>query len=96
LDIIFLFFREYFFENILDYWSHLLMREISKSYISLKIDVTISEIINGIYRILRFSNEFGIIFNQFLTNSETLILIQPVPIGRNKYVKKKRLFLCKS
>ena len=50
--------------NILDYWSDLLMREISKSYISLKkIDVTISEIINGIYRISGFSNEFAITFN---------------------------------
>ena len=44
--------------NILDYWSDLLMREISKSYISLKnIDVNISEITDGIYRISGFSND---------------------------------------
>jgi hypothetical protein len=76
LDIFFIFFREYFYENILDYWSDLLMREINKSHISLKkIDGTISEIINGIYRISRFSNEFRITFNQFLTNADKIMLI---------------------
>ena len=81
MDIIFLFFRDYFYENILDYWSDLLMGEISKSYISLKkIDVTISEIINGIYRIPGFSNEFRITFNQLLTNADKLMLIHTGPI----------------
>ena len=75
MDIIFLYYRDSFYENILDYWSDLLMRKISKSFISLKIDVTISEIINGIYRIPRFSNEFGITFNQFLTNTDNPMLI---------------------
>ena len=66
------------------------MREVSKSDISLKdIDVTISEITNGIYRISGFSNEFGITFNQFLINDEKPILIHTAPIRMYKNIKEK-------
>ena len=43
------------------------MREVSKTdYVIKDIDVIISEITDGIYRISGFSNIFGITFNQFL------------------------------
>jgi hypothetical protein len=55
------------------------MKEVSKFDINLKdIDVTISEITDGIYRISGFSNEFGITFNQFLINDEKPMLIHTV------------------
>ena len=42
------------------------MREVSKTDYAIKdIDVDISEITDGIYRISGFSNTFGITFNQF-------------------------------
>ena len=66
------------------------MREVSKSDISLKdIDVTISEITDGIYRVLGFSNEFGITFNQFLINDEKHMSIYTVSIGMYKNIKVK-------
>jgi flavorubredoxin len=66
------------------------MREVSKTDINLKdIDVTISEITYGIYRISGFSNEFGITFNQFLINDEKPMLIHTGPIGMYKNIKEK-------
>ena len=66
------------------------MREVSKSDINLKdIDVTISEITDGIYRISGFSSEFGITFNQFLINDEKPMLIHTGPIGMYKNIKDK-------
>ncbi len=66
------------------------MREVSKSDINLKdIDVTISEITDGIYRISGFSSEFGITFNQFLINDEKPLLIHTGPIGMYKNIKDK-------
>ena len=65
------------------------MKEVSK-FINLKdIDVTISEITDGIYRISGFSNEFGITFNQFLINDEKPMLIHTGPIGMYKNIKEK-------
>ena len=66
------------------------MKEVSKFDINLKdIDVTISEITDGIYRISGFSNEFGITFNQFLINDEKPMLIHTGPIGMYKNIKEK-------
>ena len=66
------------------------MKEVSKFNINLKdIDVTISEITDGIYRISGFSNEFGITFNQFLINDEKPILIHTGPIGMYKNIEEK-------
>ena len=67
-----------------------MMREVSKSDINLKdIEVTISEITDGIYRISGFSNEFGITFNQFLINDEKSMLIHTGPIGMYKKIEEK-------
>ena len=67
------------------------MKEVSKFDINLKdIDVTISEITDGIYRISGFSNEFGITFNQFLINDEKPMLIHTGPIGMYKNIKEKK------
>lgn len=67
-----------------------MMREVSKSDINHKdIEVTISEITDGIYRISGFSNEFGITFNQFLINDEKSILIHTGPIGMYKKIEEK-------
>ncbi len=66
------------------------MRKVSKSDINLKdIDVNISEITDGIYRISGFSNEFGITFNQFLINDEKPMLIHTGPIGMYKNIEEK-------
>ncbi len=66
------------------------MREVSKFDINLKdIDVIISEITDGIYRISGFSNEFGITFNQFLINDEKPMLIHTGPIGMYKNIEEK-------
>jgi flavorubredoxin len=67
-----------------------MMREVSKSNVNLKdIEVTISEITDGIYRISGFSNEFGITFNQFLINDEKSMLIHTGPIGMYKKIEEK-------
>lgn len=66
------------------------MREVSKSDINLKdIDVTISEITDGIYRISGFASKFDITFNQFLINDEKPMLIHTGPIGMYKNIKEK-------
>ena len=66
------------------------MREVSKSDINLKdIEVIISEIIDGIYRISGFSNKFGITFNQFLIDDEKSMLIHTDPIGMYKKIEEK-------
>ena len=66
------------------------MKEISKSdYYNKDIEVTISDITDGIYRISGFSNEFGITFNQFLINDEKSMLIHTGPIGMYKMIEEK-------
>lgn len=64
------------------------MREVSKTDYAIKdIDVDISEITDGIYRISGFSNTFGITFNQFLINDEKPMLIHTGPIGMYKNIE---------
>jgi flavorubredoxin len=66
------------------------MRKVSKFDINFKdIDVNISEITPGIYRISGFSNEFAITFNQFLINDEKPMLIHTGPIGMYKNIEEK-------
>jgi flavorubredoxin len=67
-----------------------LLREVSKTDFNLKdINIDISEITDGIYRISGFSNTFGITFNQFLINDEKPILIHTGPIGMYKNIEEK-------
>ncbi len=66
------------------------MREVSRTDYAIKdIDVNISEITDGIYRISGFSNIFGITFNQFLINDEKPMLIHTGPIGMYKKIEEK-------
>lgn len=66
------------------------MQEINKTnYYNKDINVNISEITDGIYRIEGFSNEFGITFNQFLVNDEKPMLIHTGPIGMYEKIKEK-------
>ncbi|MDR4513004.1 MAG: hypothetical protein MRJ93_15015 [Nitrososphaeraceae archaeon] len=66
------------------------MEEINKTnYYNKDINVDISEITDGIYRIAGFSNEFGITFNQFLVNDEKPMLIHTGPIGMYERIKEK-------
>lgn len=46
------------------------MSEVNKSFHPDEIDVSISEISNGIYRISGFVETYGITFNQFLIQDE--------------------------
>ena len=66
------------------------MAEIKKSHHSPKdIEVTISEIHDGIYRISGLVDTYGITFNQFLINDEKPILIHTGPIGMYKKIEEK-------
>jgi flavorubredoxin len=66
------------------------MAEISKTQFSPKdIDVEISEIRDGIYRIAGFVEMYGITFNQFLVNDEKPILIHTGPIGMYSKIEEK-------
>ncbi len=66
------------------------MRKVSKFDINLKdIDVIISEITDGIYRIFGCSNESAITFNQFLINDEKPMFIHTGPIGMYKNIEEK-------
>jgi flavorubredoxin len=66
------------------------MRKVRKTDFNLKdIDVDISEINDGIYRISGFSDIFGITFNQFLINDEKPMLIHTGPIGMYKKIEEK-------
>ncbi|HJT84188.1 MAG TPA: hypothetical protein VJ697_06875 [Nitrososphaeraceae archaeon] len=66
------------------------MREVSKTDYAIKdIDVSISEITDGIYRISGFVNIFGITFNQFLIDDEKPMLIHTGPIGMYKKIEEK-------
>ena len=68
----------------------LLRREVSKTDYAIKdIDVNITEITDGIYRISGFSNTLGITFNQFLVNDEKPMLIHTGPIGMYKNIEQK-------
>jgi flavorubredoxin len=66
------------------------MPQVSKSYNTPKdIDVKISEISDGIYRIAGFVDTYGITFNQFLIDDEQPILIHTGPIGMYKKIEEK-------
>jgi flavorubredoxin len=66
------------------------MKEVSRTdYVIKDIDVSISEITDGIYRISGFVNTFGITFNQFLINDEKPMLIHTGPIGMYKNIEEK-------
>jgi flavorubredoxin len=66
------------------------MREVGRTDYSIKdIDVDISEITDGIYRISGFSNTLGITFNQFLIDDEKPMLIHTGPIGMYKNIEQK-------
>lgn len=65
------------------------MQEISKRYVSKDIDVQITEIIDGIYRIAGFDPNYGITFNQFLIDDEKPMLIHTGPIGMYDRIEEK-------
>jgi flavorubredoxin len=66
------------------------MPQVSRSYYTAKdIDVKISEISHGIYRIAGFVDTFGITFNQFLIDDERPMLIHTGPIGMYKKIEEK-------
>ena len=66
------------------------MPQVSRSYYTVKdIDVNISEISHGIYRIAGFVDTYGITFNQFLIDDEYPMLIHTGPIGMYKKIEDK-------
>ena len=65
------------------------MRDVSKNVISKDIDVEISEIIDGVYRIAGFEPNFGITYNQFLIVDERPMLIHTGPIGMYRKIEEK-------
>jgi hypothetical protein len=66
------------------------MPQVSRSYYTVKdIDVKISEISDGIYRIAGFVDTFGITFNQFLIDDEYPMLIHTGPIGMYEKIEEK-------
>ena len=66
------------------------MKEVSRTDYAIKdIDVSISEITDGIYRISGFVNTFGITFNPFLIDDEKPMLIHTGPIGMYKKIEEK-------
>ena len=58
-------------------------------YTAKDVNVKISEINNGIYRIAGFVDTFGITFNQFLIDDEQPMLIHTGPIGMYKKIEEK-------
>ena len=66
------------------------MPHVSKSYYTAnEIDVKITEIKDGIYRIAGFVDTYGITFNQFLIDDERPILIHTGPVGMYKKIEEK-------
>jgi flavorubredoxin len=66
------------------------MPQVSRTYYPAKdVDVKISEINNGIYRIAGFVDTFGITFNQVLTGDERPIPIHTGSIGMYKKIAEK-------
>jgi flavorubredoxin len=63
---------------------------ISKTTLNPKdVDITISEISDGIYRICGLVNTYGITFNQFLINDESPTLIHTGPMGMYPKIEEK-------
>jgi len=65
------------------------MHEVSKSFHSDEVNVSISEVIYGIYRISGFVERYGITFNQFLIQDENPTLIHTGPIGMFSKIEEK-------
>ena len=65
------------------------MQEVSKSFHPDDVDVSISEIKDGIYRISGFVQRYGITFNQFLIQDEKSTLIHTGPIGMYGKIEQK-------
>jgi flavorubredoxin len=65
------------------------MPEVSKSFHSNEVEVSISEVIDGIYRIAGFVETYDITFNQFLIQDENPILIHTGPIGMYGRIEEK-------
>ena len=65
------------------------MPHVSKTYSPKEIEVHISEIADGIYRISGFSDTFGITYNQFLINDVKPMLIHTGPMGMYKKIEEK-------
>src|SRR3972149_3662035 len=65
------------------------MSEVNKSFHPDEIDVSISEISDGIYRISGFVETYGITFNQFLIQDECPTLIHTGPIGMYNKIEEK-------
>lgn len=65
------------------------MPEVSKTFHSNEVEVSISEVIDGIYRIAGFVETYGITFNQFLIQDENPILIHTGPIGMYRRIEEK-------
>lgn len=66
------------------------MPEVSRTFYSPKdVDVEISEIKDGIYRISGMVDMYGITFNQFLIDDEKSMLIHTGPVGMYKKNRRK-------
>ena len=65
------------------------MPHVSKTYSPKEIEVHMSEIADGIYRIAGFTDTFGITYNQFLINDVKPMLIHTGPIGMYKKIEEK-------
>ena len=65
------------------------MPEVSKDINPSNIDVSISEIDDGIYRICGFDEAYGITFNQLLIDDEKPILIHTGPVGMYEKIEAK-------
>jgi len=65
------------------------MQEVSKSFHPDEVDVSISEVIDGIYRISGFVERYGITFNQFLIQDENPTLIHTGPVGMYSKMEEK-------
>lgn len=67
-----------------------MVKEINRTYLNPNdVDVSISEIKDGIYRIAGFVGEYGITFNQFLINDRNPTLIHTGPLGMYKKIEEK-------
>jgi flavorubredoxin len=66
------------------------MPEVSRSHLYPKdIDVTVSEIHDGIYRIVGFVEGYGITYNQFLIDDRQPTLIHTGPVGMYEKIEQK-------
>lgn len=65
------------------------MPEISRTYFHPKdVDVSISQVLDAMYRIAGFVESYGITFNQFLIDDENPMLIHTGPVGMYPKIEK--------